>query len=207
MTRQVSTARGLARATAFIGIVAGLALAFVPTATESSTDSGLQASVGASTRGPLCTGDCASLNTVWHLIYVSNGNPIESANDGQFRARDTLHNTFVVSSVDETVFVDGEQYGAVTTWTPPPFPTPAAFTGYAARWTETVQCPSTGPPCNEVRSPAVLPGEKTAVLFLGWGHGPGEPNGKYVFEYTVHGTLNGSPVDVTTSSKPIFMTD
>jgi len=205
MSRQAWTARGIARAAAFIGIVAGLALAFVPTATESSTSSGLHASVGASTKGPLST--TGSLNAVWHLIYVSNVNPVESANDGQFRARDTLHNAFVVSSVDETIFVDGEQYGAVTTWTPPPYPTPPAFPGYAARWTETVQCPPTGPPCNEVRSPAVLPGEKTAVLFLGWGHGPGELNGKYVFRFTVHGTINGEPVDVSGNSVPIKMTD
>jgi hypothetical protein len=143
---------------------------------------------------------------VWDLVYVSNDKSIESANDGQFRARDTLHNAFVVSSVDETIFVEGEQYSA-TRWTPPPYPTPAGLPGYAARWTETVQCPSTGPPCNEVRSPAVLPGEKTAVFFAGWGHAAGEPNGKYVFEFTVHGTLNGTPIDVSASSKPIFMID
>jgi hypothetical protein len=199
-------ARRYARLTAFIAVVAAVALVLIPVAIESNGGDRLQAFVAASTHGPLCTVSCTS-NTVWDLIYVSNANPIESANDGQFRARDTLHNAFVISSVDQTIFVDGDQYSTTTTWTPPPYPGPAAFPGYAARWTETVQCPATGPPCNEVRSPAVLPGEKTAVLFLGWGHGPGEPNGKYVFEYTVHGTLNGIPVDVTAQSQPISMTD
>ena len=45
------------------------------------------------------------------------------------------------------------------------------------------------------------------MFFPGWGHAPGEPNGKYVFEFTVHGTLNGTPIDVSASSKPILMTD
>jgi hypothetical protein len=58
-----------------------------------------------------------------------------------------------------------------------------------------------------IASPAVVPGEQAAVLFAGWGHGPGEPNGRYVFRYTVHGTLNDEPVDVTASSVPISMTD
>jgi len=45
------------------------------------------------------------------------------------------------------------------------------------------------------------------VIYAGWQHAVGEPNGKYVFQYTVHGTLNGAPVDVTASSQPIFMTN
>ena len=43
--------------------------------------------------------------------------------------------------------------------------------------------------------------------YTGWIHAVGEPNGKYVFRYTVHGTLNGTPVDLTASSPPIVMTD
>jgi hypothetical protein len=70
-----------------------------------------------------------------------------------------------------------------------------------------VECPPAGPPCNGVRSPAVLPGEKTSVLYTGWGHAAGEPNGKYVFRFTVHGTIDGVPVDLTTSTPPIKMTD
>jgi len=33
-----------------------------------------------------------------------------------------------------------------------------------------------------------------------------EPNGWYVFKYTIHGTLNGNAVDLTASSPPIKMT-
>src|SRR5207247_18806 len=118
---------------------------------------------GASMRGPLSVGD-----TAWFFVYVANGNLLTSANDGQFSARDTVHNAFVASSVDETIFVNGQQY-TVLTWGPPPYPAPAAFPGYAKRWVETVECPAEGPPCNQVRQPAVLPGEKTSVLFVGWG--------------------------------------
>jgi hypothetical protein len=63
------------------------------------------------------------------------------------------------------------------------------------------------PPCGLVGSPAILPGENTAAVYTGWIHAVGEPNGKYVFRYTVHGTLNGTPVDLTASSPPIVMTD
>jgi hypothetical protein len=62
-------------------------------------------------------------------------------------------------------------------------------------------------PCNIVGSPAVDPGEITAIYHRGWAHGNAEPNGTYVFRYTVHGTLNGTPVDLTASSPPILMTD
>jgi hypothetical protein len=205
MNRQLSSARGLTRTAALIALVGAIALVMIPVAIEGNTSNGLTSSIDVSTRGPLSVS--GPNNTVWLFIYVSNRNTLTSATDGQFNARDTLHNAFVPTSVDETIFVDGEQDGGVITWTPPPYPTPAGLPGYAKRWTETVQCPSTGPPCNEVRSPAVVPGEKTAVLFVGWGHAAGELNGKYVFKFTVHGTLNGEPVDVSANSRPITMTD
>ena len=43
------------------------------------------------------------------------------------------------------------------------------------------------------------------VYYVGWIHADNEPNGRYVFKYTIHGTLNGSPVDLTASSPPIKM--
>jgi hypothetical protein len=67
-------------------------------------------------------------------------------------------------------------------------------------------CPPEGPPCTVVGSPAVLPGENTAVVYLGWIHATGEANGTYVFKFTIHGTLNGTPVDLRASSPPIVMT-
>jgi hypothetical protein len=70
-----------------------------------------------------------------------------------------------------------------------------------------VTCPSDGTPCNVVLNPAVLPGENTTILYSGWIHGSTEPSGTYVFRYTIHGTLNGNPLDLTASSPPIRMTD
>jgi hypothetical protein len=60
-------------------------------------------------------------------------------------------------------------------------------------------------PC-DVRSPAVLPGENTAPFISRWVHGADEPDGAYVFTFTLHGTLNGEPVNVTATSKKIVMT-
>jgi len=60
-------------------------------------------------------------------------------------------------------------------------------------------------PCNEIHSPAVIPGENTSILYAGWAHGADEPSGTYVFRFTIHGTLNGNPVDLTADSSPIQM--
>jgi hypothetical protein len=190
-------ARRYARLTAFTALVAAVALVLIPIASESNGGDGLQAFVDASTRGPLTTG-----GVVWEFVYVSNGNRLTSAIDGQFRARDTLHNAFVVKSVESHIFVDGAEFVG-DTYYPPPNEYPRTWAGH---WPSTLKCPDTGA-CNVIGSPAVVPGEKAAVLFAGWGHGPGEPNGKYIFKYTVHGTLNGIPVDVTAQSQPISMTD
>ena len=206
MGRQLSRARRLLRAASLLGAVAGLTFVFVPAATESSTHDGLQASVESSNRGPLpaCSGsDCTTANATWNFVYVANKNDLTNANGGT--TRETLPNAFVVSGVEQTIFVDGQQVGSSYTFTPPPdvnFPR-----SYSGHWPSTVKCPSSGPPCNEVHSPAVVPGEEAAVIYAGWQHEVGEPNGKYVFQYTVHGTLNGAPVDVTASSQPIFMTN
>ena len=187
---------------ALLGIVAAIALAVVPAALEGSSQNGLQASVVASTRGPLCISSCGE-STAWDFIYVSNGNRIVSATDGQFDSRETLHNAFIVTSVDEHIFVDGDEYSHDTFY-PPPNEYPRTW---ADHWPMTLKCPAGTGPCTDIGKPAVVPGEQAAVLFAGWGHAPGEPNGKYVFRYTVHGTLNGEPVDLTASSVPIMMTD
>lgn len=190
-------ARRYARLAAFTALIAGVALVLIPVALESSGDDGLRGFVAASTGGPLTTG-----GVVWNFIYVSNENPLTSANDGQFRARDTLHNAFVVESVELHIFVDGAEYFSGTFY-PPPNEYPRSWAGH---WPSTLKCPDIGS-CNVIGSPAVVPGERAAVLFAGWGHAAGEPNGKYVFKYTVHGTLNGIPVEVTARSQPISMTD
>jgi hypothetical protein len=197
--------RRLIGAVVSVLVVAAVALGLVPATLEGGAQHGLQASVVASTRGPLCSNSCDAGSSVWEFIYVSNGNPIISASDGQFASRESLHNAFVVTSVEQRIFVDGDEYSDAT-FTPPPSETPRSWAGH---WPSTLKCtpaPDTSP-CTIIGSPAVVPGEQAAVLFAGWGHSPGEPNGKYVFRYTVHGTLNGEPVDVSASSKPIVMTD
>ncbi len=204
MGRQLSSRRRLAVPATFLGAVAGLVFAFAPAASENSTQDGLQASVTVSNRGPLhvCPSGCDGGDTTWNFVYVSNKNDLGDV-FGHTRNRTTLPNSFVVTGVEQAVFVDGELYDDFT-FTPPPYPN---FPSYSGHWPSTVVCPPEGPPCNVVLSPAVIPGEDTAIAYLGWSHGPGEPNGRYVFRYTVHGSVNGVPADVTTSSVPIFMTD
>ena len=184
---------------ALLCVVAAVALVVIPATLEGNTEHGLQASVVASTHGPLTTG-----GTVWDFVYVSNGNEIVDALDGQFDSRDTLHNAFIVSSVEEHIFVDGEEYSSDTFY-PPPNEYPRSW---ADHWPMTIKCtpPPDTSPCTGIGKVAVVPGEQAAVTFAGWGHGSGEPDGKYVFRFTVHGTLNGDPVDVSASSAPIKMT-
>jgi hypothetical protein len=164
----------------------------------------LDAKVVATNPGPLppCSGsDCTDANVVRDFIYVENGNPL--ANIGGATRAD-LPNAFVASSIDQAIFVDGVQvHDFDFTYTPPPDPSYRPWSGH---WLETASCPPEGPPCTVVGSPAVLPGEKAAVFYVGWAHGNTEPNGTYVFRYTIHGTLNGTPVTLSASSPPIVMT-
>lgn len=189
------------------GLVAAIALLSVPAAGTSGLSNGLYAFVRADGPGPLpaCSGsDCTNANTVWHFVYVANANRLMEVNLGP-RTRATLQNAFVVNSVDSTTIIDGvEQPGPPFTVTPPPN---AFFRTYAGHWPATVSCPPGSDPCNIVGNPAVIPGEITSVVFTGWTHGVGEPNGTHVFKYVVHGTLNGTPVDLTAYSRPIEMTD
>jgi hypothetical protein len=186
-----------------------VALVFVPAAIESTTSNGLYAYAVPTTHGPLVACKdvslCPSTSTVWHFIYVANGNRLSNLNGGT--TRETLPNAYVVSSVDVRIYVDGVEWtSAASTNTPPPS---SNFRSWSGHWPATVKCQPGAPPdpCNEVHNPAVVPGEVTSVLYTGWSHGVGEPNGTYVFRYTIHGTLNGAPVDLTASTPPISMTE
>jgi hypothetical protein len=189
------------------GLVAAIALLSVPAAGTSGLSNGLYAFVRADGPGPLpaCSGsDCTNANTVWHFVYVANVNRLMEVNLGP-RTRATLQNAFVVSSVDFTPIINGVDHAEFSfTFTPPPN---ASLRSYAGHWPATVSCPPSSDPCNIVGSPAVIPGEVTSVLFTGWTHAVGEPNGTHVFRYVVHGSLNGTPVDLTAYSRPIEMTD
>jgi hypothetical protein len=181
-----------------------LAVAVWTSATGGANGPGLSAYVGLSNPGPLraCSTaltDCP-LNTVTQLfIYTTNSN-----RPGNWLPREVtrsqIPNAYVVSSVDMAVSVNGTVLGCCGTFTPPPTtPTPA----FAGRWP--VSCAPFSSPC-EVTSPAVLPGETTAPFVSRWIHTADEPDGTYIFTFTLHGTLNGEPVDVTATSKKIVMT-
>jgi hypothetical protein len=180
---------------ALVGIVLALVLAVGATASGTTTGNHLFAYVVPATTGPLHVGDMVD-----NYVYVANVN--RPANT--FGSRMTLPNAFVVTSIDEKVFVDGVEYGNHT-YTPPP---DADAPGRAGRWPATVTCPpGTQPPCTTIGSPAVIAGENTVIFYPIWAHGSGEPNGTYIFRYTVHGTYNGTPVDLTATSPPIEMTN
>jgi len=189
-------------------VAAGTVLVLVPAAFESGTPNGLFAYVVPTANGPLpACSEALSSCSVSDFIYVANLNRLTQLTG--FTTRATMPNTFVVSSVDETIDVNGvhqPQFG--TTFTPPPDSSP--LPAWSGRWPATVTCQgqpgSFQRPCNVVGNPAIVPGENTAVLFTTWGHASNEPNGVYVFKYTIHGTLNGTPIDLTASSPPIQMT-
>ena len=178
------------------GIVLSLTLAIGATASGGSTGNRLFSYVVPANTGPLHVDDA-----VWNYIYVANANRPTNTSGA---SRMTLPNAFVVENVNQRIFVNGALFSDFT------FHPPAnvEFPGWAGRWPSTVTCdPGTPPPCAVIGKPAVIPGENTVVLFPGWIHGAGEPNGTYVFRYTVHGTQNGVPVDLTASTPPIEMVD
>jgi hypothetical protein len=187
-----------------VGAIAA-ALVFIPAAIESPSSSGLFAYVRAGTTGPLQACESNASNcTVWYYIYVANLHKVSNQAGGTTRA--TLPNSYVVNSVSENVFVNGAPDTAFdTTFTP----APSAFVrSYAGHWPTTVTCQPGAPPdpCNEIHSPAAIPGENTSILYAGWAHGADELSGTYVFRFTIHGTLNENPVDLTADSAPIQMT-
>src|SRR5262245_5817488 len=187
--RRVASLVGLA------GFVVALALVVGATASGGSSGNRLFAYVVPANSGPLHVGEAT-----WQYIYVANANrPTNTAG-----SRMTLPNAFVVNDVNQRVLVDGVEVSNFT-FHPPPN---VEFPGWAGRWVSTVECPlGTPPPCTTVGNPAVIPGENTVVLFPGWVHGGDEPNGTYVFRYTVHGMQNGASVDLTATTPPIEMVD
>jgi len=211
MKRRLLTATGVVAALALIvtASLLGGAGSVTQQAKAASPTSKLFAYVVPTTRGPLssCSGpDCTTANIVSDFIYVENDNQL--SNFIGFSTRATVPNAFVVSSVDEHIFVNGaEVTDFFGTFTPPPNPSILSWSG---RWPSTVTCEgspgSFHTPCDVVGNPAVVPGERTAVLYPGWIHGNTEPNGVYVFKFIVHGALNGTPVDLTAISPPILMT-
>ena len=194
-------------AASLIAAVALVTLVVLPAVAEGSSSNHLVVDVVASTAGPLpaCSQDgsnCTLANSVREFVYVSNTNSLPTRLEPGGTSRATFPNAFVVNRIDYTIFVDGvETYDYY--YTPPP---DTNYPPYVGHWVATASCDD-GYPCNKVTSPAIMPGERTAIFWTGWGHGDQEPNGLYVFRYTLHGTLNGSPVDVTGSSPPIRMTN
>jgi hypothetical protein len=204
--RRISVAALLVAAA--IGIAALLASgAVTSSARAGSPKNGLSAYVVASLKGPIpvCSADCPPTNTVWEYVHVINSNPL-TVNRGGSRA--TVPNAFVINSVDQQVSVDGADYPSGDgNFAPPPNVTP--FPSASGRWPATVVCsgsPPSPPPCTDIQNPAVLPGENTIGFYAGWSHDPTDRNGTFVFTYTIHGTLNGNPVDLTASSPAIQMT-
>jgi hypothetical protein len=193
------------------GIVAAVAVA-VPALAGGQAGNRLVAYVIPTTHSPLppCAEDgsnCTPANAVNEFIYVANGNSVTSLSGQRVGAtRDDVPNAFVVSSVETHVFVNGvDSYDSIDT--PPPGTDPSEFfTGFSGRWPATVACQASGPPCTLINNPAVLPGEVTTALYYGWSHGNAEKNGTYVFKFSVHGTFNGTPTDLTATSPPIAMT-
>jgi len=196
----------VAAALALAGLAAALALALVSSSESSIGGNGLYAFAQITNRGPLpaCTTDCSTRSTTWAFIHVVNANQLSTENGAASRV--TLANSFVVSSVDMRVFVDGVQSGGTTTFTPPPNIQPDFLRNYAGHWPATVTCGGNPPPCGVVGNPAVLPTEAAIPFYTGWLHTADEPNGSYVFRFTVHGTLNGAPADVEAVSQAITMT-
>jgi hypothetical protein len=178
-------------------------------AQAASPGDGLSAYVALTNRGPIppCDPDSCTdpANSTWEYVHIVNSNPLPNAGG----RRTNVPNAFVLDSVDETILINGTVF-VDQTITPPPNVTvngtPDRF-GTAGRWPATVTCgdPITLP-CNTVLNPAILPGENTIGFYDAWFHSTAEPTGSYVFKFTFHGTLNGEPVDLTASSKPIQMT-
>jgi hypothetical protein len=191
-------------------LAAASAVLLVLPAAATGNGSRLDAKVLVNNPGPLtaCSvaGGCTDANTVTQFIRIENGNALLLSQGRQSGAtRASVPNAFVVSSIDVAVFINGVQdHDFDFTYTPPPNP---SFQPYSGHWAVSVTCPPEGPPCTNVGSnPAVLPGEETSVFWTGWAHGADEPNGTYVFTFTIHGTLNGNPVNLTASTPPIVMT-
>jgi hypothetical protein len=201
-----SKSRRLLLAVALIGATAAAVTVPFAASSESGTNDRLAAYVLVTNRGPLsaCADfpNCPPASITRFFIYVANANRLTNETGG---TRETMPNAYVISSIDEAVFVDGVHTFDDFTWTPPPN---ANLRSTSGNWPSTVTCPpSPSDPCNVIGSPAIDPLENTSILHFAWIHVAGEPNGTHVLRFTIHGTLNGTPVDLTASSPPILMTD
>jgi hypothetical protein len=190
-------------------VVVGALIAGGTVALAGSGGSGLHAQVLATAAGPLpaCAEDgsnCTLANTVHYYLRIKNGNGLTNAGSST-GTRASVQNSFVVDSIDSAVFVNGVQdHDFDFTYTPPPNP---SYEPYSGHWIVSATCPAEGPPCNVVdTNPAVLPQEDATVFWTGWAHGDAEPNGTYVFKFKIHGSFNGTAVDLNASSPPIVMT-
>ena len=186
----VVSTRGLRRVLAsgvLVALVTAVALTLVPAALNSSTPNGLSAYVVANNRGPLPAG-----GVVRHFVHVINSN-----DEGSGGTRQSMAGALVIDSVDLTTFLNGVQVGDPFTVEAPP--TSSDFTG---RWPTTV----TGNVNAgfQVGKPAIIPGENTVAVFFGQPLDLG--SGKYVFNYTLHGTLDGNPVDLSATSPQVTAT-
>lgn len=170
-----------------LAVAATVALAVVPTARNSSTTAGLSAYVDTNTRGPV-----PAQSIVRQFVHVLNSNDI---GPGPLGVRQTIANALVLDSVDIVTFFNGEQVGDPFTVAAPP--NSSDFTG---RWPTTV----TGNVNNgfQVGRPAIIPGENTVAFYVGQPLDLGA--GKYVYKYVLHGTLNGSPVELTAISPQVI---
>ncbi len=163
----------------------------------------ITASVFQTNPGPLqacSTPPCPANTETAQYIFVQNGNPIVYASGGT--ARNLVPGAYAVTSIDESITVNGVPQGTAGTWSPPP----AGQAPFSGSWPSTVTCPA-GPPCNVPTSPAAMPGENVAIFHIAWTHGTGELDGTYIFTFVLHGSVvGGSALDVTVSGRAIDMT-
>jgi hypothetical protein len=134
-------------------------------------------------------------------LFVRNTNEIDEGTKGQ--GRDMIRGAYVVSSVDVNVTVDGSSTCALCGQFATLLPPPHSNLGNGSNWPMTVRCNPAGN-CT-VGKPAVLPEEHIAIVSYGWAHGANEADGAYVFTLTVHGTLDGRPVDASAHTAIIRM--
>jgi hypothetical protein len=177
--------RRLVASGGLVALVIAVALTLAPAALNSSTPDGVSAYVVANARGQVPVG-----SVVRNFVHVVNSNDF---GPGPLGVRQTIANAFVIDSVDLTTFFNGAQVGSPFTVAAPP--NSSDFTG---RWPTTV----TGPAGSYlVGKPAIIPGENTVAVYFGQPLDLG--SGKYVFVYTLHGTINGNPVELTATSPQV----
>jgi len=226
--KRLPVVRRLLAALSFAAVAAAVALVLVPAAATKGGSNGLEARVVATNKGPIppCDveadpTDCVALvNQVNLYVYVNNDNKFETI-DGRYKgfSRATHVNSFVIDSIDDEVWVDGVMIGTGS-FTPPPSPNSELPFGdnekfqrlLWGRWPSTVSCGTSAAdygkpdPCVEVGKPGVMPGESTIAFYIAWVHDDDDLVGTHQFKFTVHGTLNGTQIVLTASSKEIVMT-